>query len=78
MKEQFADWVKGINIADAYNPKQYIPPIPRESIYFSFNYTNTLQQIYAPFQTSKSYIFTAIVVTMTISYLVIVLGWKSH
>ncbi|ENO6520707.1 bacteriophage abortive infection AbiH family protein [Escherichia coli] len=47
LKEQFADWVKGINIADAYNPKQYIPPIPRESIYFSFNYTNTLQQIYA-------------------------------
>ncbi len=47
LKEQFADWVKGINIADAYNSEQYIPPIPRESLYFSFNYTNTLQQIYA-------------------------------
>lgn len=47
LKEQFADWVKGINIADAYNPEQYIPPIQRESLYFSFNYTNTLQQIYA-------------------------------
>ncbi|WP_038906276.1 bacteriophage abortive infection AbiH family protein [Dickeya zeae] len=46
LKEQFADWVKGINIADAYNSEQYIPPIPRESLYFSFNYTNTLQQIY--------------------------------
>nr|WP_306803978.1 MULTISPECIES: bacteriophage abortive infection AbiH family protein [Providencia] len=47
LKKQFADWVKGINIADAYNSEQYIPPIPRESLYFSFNYTNTLQQIYA-------------------------------
>ncbi|GCD30171.1 bacteriophage abortive infection AbiH family protein [Klebsiella pneumoniae] len=47
LKEQLADWVKGINIADAYNSEQYIPPIPRESLYFSFNYTNTLQQIYA-------------------------------
>lgn len=47
LKEQFADWVKGINIADAYNSEQYIPPIPRESLYFSFNYTNILQQIYA-------------------------------
>ncbi|KEY44614.1 bacteriophage abortive infection AbiH family protein [Pantoea agglomerans] len=47
LKEQFADWVKGINIADAYNPVQYLPPIPKESLYFSFNYTNTLQQIYA-------------------------------
>ena len=47
LKEQFADWVKGINIADAYNSEQYIPPIPRDSLYFSFNYTNTLQQIYA-------------------------------
>lgn len=47
LKEQFADWVKGINIADAYNSEQYIPPIPTESLYFSFNYTNTLQQIYA-------------------------------
>ncbi|HHB7003826.1 TPA: bacteriophage abortive infection AbiH family protein [Klebsiella pneumoniae] len=47
LKEQFADWVKGINIADAYNSEQYIPPIPRESLYFSFYYTNTLQQIYA-------------------------------
>lgn len=47
LKEQFADWVKGINIADAYNSEQYIPPIPRGSLYFSFNYTNTLQQIYA-------------------------------
>ncbi|TKV08990.1 hypothetical protein FDX19_13630 [Citrobacter sp. wls619] len=47
LKGQFADWVKGINIADAYNSEQYIPPIPRESLYFSFNYTNTLQQIYA-------------------------------
>lgn len=47
LKELFADWVKGINIADAYNSEQYIPPIPRESLYFSFNYTNTLQQIYA-------------------------------
>ena len=47
LKEQFADWVKGINIADAYNSEQYTPPIPRESLYFSFNYTNTLQQIYA-------------------------------
>ena len=46
LKEQFADWVKGINIADAYNSKQYIPPIPRESLYFSFNYTNILQKIY--------------------------------
>lgn len=47
LKKQFADWVKGINIADADNSEQYIPPIPRESLYFSFNYTNTLQQIYA-------------------------------
>ncbi|HHB7812202.1 MULTISPECIES: bacteriophage abortive infection AbiH family protein [Klebsiella pneumoniae complex] len=47
LKEQFTDWVKGINIADAYDSEQYIPPIPRESLYFSFNYTNTLQQIYA-------------------------------
>lgn len=47
LKELFADWVKGINIADAYNSEQYIPPIPRESLYFTFNYTNTLQQIYA-------------------------------
>lgn len=47
LKEQFTDWVKGINISDAYNSEQYIPPIPRESLYFSFNYTNTLQQIYA-------------------------------
>ncbi|HDG1675116.1 TPA: bacteriophage abortive infection AbiH family protein [Kluyvera cryocrescens] len=46
LKEQFAGWVKGINIADAYNSEQYIPPIPRESLYFSFNYTNTLQQIH--------------------------------
>lgn len=47
LKEKFADWIKGINIADAYNPDQYIPPTPRESLYFSFNYTNTLQQIHA-------------------------------
>ncbi|MEX9928080.1 bacteriophage abortive infection AbiH family protein [Providencia rettgeri] len=47
LKKQFADWVKGINIADADNSEQYIPPISRESLYFSFNYTNTLQQIYA-------------------------------
>jgi hypothetical protein len=47
LKKQFADWVKGINIADADNSEQYIPHIPRESLYFSFNYTNTLQQIYA-------------------------------
>ncbi|WP_267491777.1 bacteriophage abortive infection AbiH family protein [Klebsiella pneumoniae] len=47
LKEQFADWVKGINISDAYNSEQYIPPIPKDSLYFSFNYTNTLQQIYA-------------------------------
>ncbi|MGX2017110.1 bacteriophage abortive infection AbiH family protein [Providencia huashanensis] len=47
LKKQFADWVKGINIADADNSEQYIPPIARESLYFSFNYTNTLQQIYA-------------------------------
>ncbi len=47
LKEQFADWVKGINITDACNSEQYIPPISRESLYFSFNYTNTLQQIYA-------------------------------
>ncbi|EGI25751.1 conserved hypothetical protein [Escherichia coli TA206] len=47
LKEQFVDWVKGINIADADNSKQYIPPIPIDSLYFSFNYTNTLQQIYA-------------------------------
>ncbi|MEX9649285.1 bacteriophage abortive infection AbiH family protein [Providencia rettgeri] len=46
LKKQFADWVKGINIADADNSEQS-PPIPRESLYFSFNYTNTLQQIYA-------------------------------
>ena len=47
LKKQFADWIKGIKIADAYNSEQYIPPIPIESLYFSFNYTNTLQQIYA-------------------------------
>ncbi|MDK1895491.1 bacteriophage abortive infection AbiH family protein [Klebsiella sp. K4-172] len=47
LKEHFTNWVKGIDITIAHTPNQYIPPIPMESIYFSFNYTNTLQQVYS-------------------------------
>ncbi|WP_419236194.1 bacteriophage abortive infection AbiH family protein [Serratia fonticola] len=47
LKELFTDWVKGIDITIAHTPTQYIPPIPMESLYFSFNYTNTLQLVYS-------------------------------
>ncbi|MEA9392165.1 bacteriophage abortive infection AbiH family protein [Acerihabitans sp. TG2] len=47
LKQHFTDWVKGIDITDAHTPTQYIPPLPTESLYFSFNYTNTLQQVYS-------------------------------
>lgn len=77
LKEQFADWVKGINIADAYNSEQYIPPIPRDSLYFSFNYTNTLQQVYAVPDTQIIHIHGNCGYDDDL-ILVTVLGWKSH
>ncbi|WP_320731311.1 bacteriophage abortive infection AbiH family protein [Enterobacter sp. 229I2] len=46
LKEKFADWIKSIDLTPALKPSEFIPPIPTESLYFTFNYTNTLQQIY--------------------------------
>ncbi len=67
LKKQFADWVKGINIADAYNSEQYIPPYQEKVSIFHLIIQIPCSKS-MPFQTSKLYIFTAIVVTMTISY----------
>lgn len=47
LKNHFTDWVKGVDITKAYEHTDYIPPIPIENQYLSFNYTNTLQEIYS-------------------------------
>ncbi|WP_145587014.1 bacteriophage abortive infection AbiH family protein [Yersinia kristensenii] len=46
LKEHFTDWIRSVDIGPANTPLNYIPFIPLDSLFFSFNYTATLQQIY--------------------------------
>lgn len=40
------DWINAIDLSRALTPPSYIPSINRDSYFFTFNYTNTLQDIY--------------------------------